>query len=142
MFCGCKVHFSRLAAYLDGGPACASVGALTLRAGLAHVPLGPNSSFIHHTPHNIGASPPFLLSYQINKTTKNHNHSRTYRRTPITRYKNCQIENLARFSAPLDRIWKNFSQKVPFFENFKSKTVTFKKLNDCNFSWRFFPFPK
>lgn len=44
----------RLAAYLDGGPACASVGALTLRAGLAHVPLGPNSSFLHHTAHNIG----------------------------------------------------------------------------------------
>lgn len=46
----------RLAAYLDGGPACASVGALTLRAGLAHVPLGPNSSFLHHNAHNIGES--------------------------------------------------------------------------------------
>lgn len=53
----CECFFQkcyRLAAYLDGGPACASVGALTLRAGLAHVPLGPNSSYIHHTPHNIG----------------------------------------------------------------------------------------
>lgn len=52
------MHFSRLATYLDGGPACASVGALTLRAGLAHVPLGPNSSFIHHTQHNIGRAEP------------------------------------------------------------------------------------
>lgn len=52
--CSRSNYIDRLAAYLDGGPACASVGALTLRAGLAHVPLGPNSSYIHHTPHNIG----------------------------------------------------------------------------------------
>jgi hypothetical protein len=43
-----------LAAYLEGGPACTSVGALTLRAGLAHVPIGPNSTYIQHSAHNIG----------------------------------------------------------------------------------------
>lgn len=43
-----------LAAYLEGGPACTSVGALTFRAGLAHVPIGPNTTYIQHSTHNIG----------------------------------------------------------------------------------------
>lgn len=47
-----------LAAYLEGGPACTSVGALTLRAGLAHVPIGPSSSYIQHSAHNIGQCGP------------------------------------------------------------------------------------
>lgn len=68
---GVKCNFSRLATYLDGGPACASVGALTLRAGLAHVPLGPNSTFLHHTAHNIGIVFTFYLTVKLFKITYN-----------------------------------------------------------------------
>lgn len=44
---------ANLAAYLDG-----PVGTFTFRAGLAHVPIGPNFPSIQHSTHNIGL---FLL---------------------------------------------------------------------------------
>ncbi|CAG9815094.1 unnamed protein product, partial [Phaedon cochleariae] len=52
-----SANLVNLAAYLEGGPAIAPVGTLTLRAGLTHVPIGPNSSYLHST-HNIGRCEP------------------------------------------------------------------------------------
>lgn len=50
----CAGNLVNLATFLEGVPNCTSVGALTLRAGLAHVPIGPTSSYLQHSAHNIG----------------------------------------------------------------------------------------
>lgn len=52
--CECGEKLVNLAAYLEGGPAIASVGTLTLRAGLAHRSIGPSSNYLQHSTHNIG----------------------------------------------------------------------------------------
>ncbi|KAF7286297.1 hypothetical protein GWI33_006169 [Rhynchophorus ferrugineus] len=57
-WCDCECEqVSILAAYLEG-PAITPVGTLTLRAGLAHVPIGPNFTNLQHSSHNIGRCEP------------------------------------------------------------------------------------
>lgn len=67
-----RKNLGNLAAYLEG-PAIAPVGTLTLRAGLAHVPIGPNFSSLQHSTHNIGWfvwMTPFIITNQKTHTLR------------------------------------------------------------------------